>query len=134
VFMTAINGQVSGLLSKYLAGANSNQTGSLNGGSHGGELNRRKTEPIIGGRTRLTSSSSNNNDNGGSSNHASTSRGNLLASVAFSKETDSSSLKEAKVNGNSGIRDSRAGSSETSSCQDEDKIDLNENQNGCRVM
>lgn len=66
VFITAVNGQVSGLLSKYLAAATQNQTAAslsptspsgVSGvpGPHSGDLQRRKTEPALMNRNRTLS-------------------------------------------------------------------------------
>lgn len=64
VFITAVNGQVSGLLSKYLAAATQHQaatslsTTSTSGVTgvptpHNGDLQRRKTEPALANRSRV---------------------------------------------------------------------------------
>lgn len=66
MFVTAVNGQVSGLLSKYLAAAAQNQAASsvsptsptgVSGvpGPHVGDLQRRKTEPALTNRNRVVS-------------------------------------------------------------------------------
>ncbi|ODN03670.1 Guanine nucleotide exchange factor subunit Rich [Orchesella cincta] len=66
VFVTAVNGQVSGLLSKYLAAAAQNYAASSTSptsptpvtgvpGPHVGDLQRRKTEPALTNRSRIVS-------------------------------------------------------------------------------
>lgn len=60
-FITAINNQVGGHLAKYLA-ASSNQIACP---SQHGELNRRKTEPVLATRTRLLSGGSSTDTDSG---------------------------------------------------------------------